>query len=68
MNSASVRHIVDDVATVTFQVEDLPAEVTRLKAAGARSRNDVTVGRGSSQVLLADPAGDPIELFQAPAP
>jgi catechol 2,3-dioxygenase-like lactoylglutathione lyase family enzyme len=45
-------------------VDDLDAEVTRLAAAGLTFRNTVVTGPGGAQVLLEDPAGNPIELFQ----
>jgi catechol 2,3-dioxygenase-like lactoylglutathione lyase family enzyme len=45
-------------------VEDLAGEVERLRAAGLTLRNDVVSGPGGRQVLLDDPAGNPIELFQ----
>jgi catechol 2,3-dioxygenase-like lactoylglutathione lyase family enzyme len=45
-------------------VEDLAAEVKRLRDAGVRFRNDIVTGPGGSQILLDDPAGNPIELFQ----
>lgn len=48
-------------------VADLPAEITRLRAAGVRFRNDIVTGPGGQQVVLDDPAGNPIELF-TPAP
>ena len=44
-------------------VDDLPAEITRLRAAGVNFRNDIVTGPGGQQVLLEDPAGNPIELF-----
>lgn len=44
-------------------VDDLAAEVTRLRAAGVRFRNDIITGPGGSQILLDDPSGNPIELF-----
>ncbi|WP_433334853.1 VOC family protein [Spirillospora sp. CA-294931] len=53
---------------IQLPVDDLAAEVERLRAAGARFRNEITVGRGGSQILLDDPAGNPIELFQPPPP
>jgi predicted enzyme related to lactoylglutathione lyase len=46
-------------------VEDLPAEVARLRAAGVKFRNDIVTGPGGSQILLMDPAGNLVELFQA---
>lgn len=45
-------------------VSDLDAEVARLSAAGLEFRNDVVSGPGGSQVLLIDPAGNFVELFQ----
>ncbi len=45
-------------------VNDLAAEVERLRAAGVRFRNDIVTGPGGSQILLDDPSGNPIELFQ----
>jgi catechol 2,3-dioxygenase-like lactoylglutathione lyase family enzyme len=45
-------------------VDDLSAEVARLRAAGVRFRNDIVTGPGGSQILLIDPSGNLIELFQ----
>ena len=45
-------------------VEDLAAEVQRLRAAGVPFRNDIVTGPGGSQILLEDPSGNPIEWFQ----
>jgi len=45
-------------------VDDLAAEVARLRAAGAKFRNDVVSGPGGSQILLQDPSGNFVELFQ----
>jgi catechol 2,3-dioxygenase-like lactoylglutathione lyase family enzyme len=45
-------------------VEDIAAEVDRLAAAGLRFRNDVVTGPGGKQILLEDPAGNLVELFQ----
>jgi catechol 2,3-dioxygenase-like lactoylglutathione lyase family enzyme len=45
-------------------VEDLAAEVSRLRAAGVQFRNDIVTGPGGSQILLDDPSGNPLELFQ----
>ena len=45
-------------------VDDLAAEVARLRAAGVRFRNDVVSGPGGSQILLQDPSGNFVELFQ----
>jgi len=45
-------------------VTDLATEVARLRDAGVRFRNDVVTGPGGSQILLEDPAGNVVELFQ----
>ncbi len=45
-------------------VDDIAAEVDRLRAAGLTFRNDVVSGPGGKQILLEDPAGNPVELFQ----
>jgi predicted enzyme related to lactoylglutathione lyase len=50
---------------IHFVVEDITAEVERLRAAGLTLlRNDIISGPGGRQILLEDPAGNPIELFQ----
>lgn len=49
---------------IQLEVADLETEVARLREGGLRFRNDVVVGRGGSQVLLEDPSGNPVELFQ----
>jgi catechol 2,3-dioxygenase-like lactoylglutathione lyase family enzyme len=45
-------------------VDDIEAEVERLRAAGLPFRNDVVSGPGGKQILVDDPSGNPIELFQ----
>jgi len=45
-------------------VDDLAAEVERLRASGAQFRNDIVSGPGGSQILLVDPSGNLVELFQ----
>jgi catechol 2,3-dioxygenase-like lactoylglutathione lyase family enzyme len=47
-----------------IEVDDIDAMVGRLRAAGAHFRNDIVTGVGGKQVLLEDPSGNPIELFQ----
>ena len=47
-----------------LEVADLRSEVERLRAAGARFRNEIVEGMGGNQILLEDPAGNAIELFQ----
>jgi predicted enzyme related to lactoylglutathione lyase len=48
-------------------VDDIAAEVNRLRAAGLAFRNDIVTGPGGRQILLDDPSGNPIELFQPAA-
>ena len=48
-------------------VDDINAEVARLRAAGVSFRNNVVTGPGGKQILLEDPSGNPIELFQPAA-
>lgn len=45
-------------------VDDIEAEVGRLRAEGLPFRNDIVVGPGGSQILLEDPSGNVVELFQ----
>lgn len=45
-------------------VDDLDSEVSRLRQAGARFRNDIVEGPGGKQILLEDPFGNVVELFQ----
>ena len=52
---------------ILLVVPDLAAEVARLRAAGLKFRNDILSGVGGAQILLDDPAGNPIELFQPSA-
>ena len=49
---------------IHFIVDDLAAEVARLRSAGLEFRNDIVTGPGGSQILLLDPSGNIIELFQ----
>jgi catechol 2,3-dioxygenase-like lactoylglutathione lyase family enzyme len=49
---------------IHFIVDDIAAEVERLRAEGVRFRNDIISGPGGKQILLEDPDGNPIELFQ----
>ena len=51
---------------IQLQVDDLDREVGTLRQAGARFRNDIVTGFGGRQILLDDPAGNPIELFEPP--
>ena len=45
-------------------VDDIAAETERLRASALTFRNDIITGPGGSQILLEDPSGNPIELFQ----
>ena len=47
-----------------LEVEDLDAVVQSLRSAGARFRNEIVEGRGGRQILVEDPSGNPVELFQ----
>jgi catechol 2,3-dioxygenase-like lactoylglutathione lyase family enzyme len=47
-----------------LEVEDLEAAVARLREHGARFRNDILTGVGGKQILVEDPAGNPVELFE----
>jgi catechol 2,3-dioxygenase-like lactoylglutathione lyase family enzyme len=49
---------------IHFIVEDIDAEVARLRDAGATFRNDIVTGPGGQQILLEDPSGNFVELFQ----
>ncbi|MGR9450316.1 VOC family protein [Rhizobium leguminosarum] len=51
---------------IQIEVKDLEADVVALRQAGARFRNEIVQGIGGKQILLDDPAGNPIELFEAP--
>jgi catechol 2,3-dioxygenase-like lactoylglutathione lyase family enzyme len=49
---------------IHFIVDDIAAEVDRLRKAGVSFRNDIITGPGGRQILLDDPSGNPVELFQ----
>lgn len=49
---------------LVIQVDNLPRVVDGLKQAGVRFRNEIVVGPGGKQILLEDPSGNPIELFE----
>src|SRR6476660_8270279 len=51
---------------IQIEVEDLAAKVDTLRKAGAHFRNDIVIGNGGKQILLDDPAGNCIELFEPP--
>jgi predicted enzyme related to lactoylglutathione lyase len=49
---------------VQIEVEDLEEIVQKLKKTGARFRNEIVTGNGGKQILVEDPSGNAIELFQ----
>ena len=49
---------------IIIDVANLEAEVERLKKAGLHFRNEIVSGPGGSEILLDDPSGNPVELFQ----
>jgi catechol 2,3-dioxygenase-like lactoylglutathione lyase family enzyme len=49
---------------IQIEVDDLEATVEKLKGAGARFRNEIVTGNGGKQILVEDPSGNAIELFQ----
>ncbi|CAG0971705.1 lactoylglutathione lyase [Burkholderiales bacterium] len=50
---------------IVIEVDDLDAAIEKLRAAGARLRNEPVDGPGGRQVLVEDPSGNPVELFEA---
>jgi catechol 2,3-dioxygenase-like lactoylglutathione lyase family enzyme len=53
---------------IHFIVEDLESEIDRLRAEGVPFRNEVVTGPGGAQVLILDPSGNVVELFQPGSP
>jgi catechol 2,3-dioxygenase-like lactoylglutathione lyase family enzyme len=51
---------------IQLEVENIEDEVERLRTSGARFRNEIVTGMGGKQVLVDDPAGNPIELLEPP--
>jgi catechol 2,3-dioxygenase-like lactoylglutathione lyase family enzyme len=49
---------------IAVEVADIEAEVTRLRGAGIRFRGEIVVGPGGNQIVLEDPSGNAVELFQ----
>ena len=68
--ASSGAHATPDDATtagrnrIHLVVDDLDTEITRLRGAGVPFRSDAVAGPGGRQILLADPAGNIVELFQ----
>jgi len=50
---------------IQIEVNDLEATVEKLKHQGAHFRNNIVTGNGGKQILVEDPSGNPVELFQA---
>ena len=59
------EHVPGGWNRIHLQVADLAAEVKRLRNAGLKFRNDIITGPGGSQIILDDPSGNPVELFQS---
>jgi catechol 2,3-dioxygenase-like lactoylglutathione lyase family enzyme len=51
-----------------IEVDDLSAMVTRLRQAGASFRNEIVTGVGGKQIIVEDPSGNPVELFEPTIP
>ena len=51
---------------IQLEVPDLASEVESMRESGAHFRGDIVSGRGGRQILLEDPSGNPIELFEPP--
>jgi catechol 2,3-dioxygenase-like lactoylglutathione lyase family enzyme len=49
---------------IHFVVDDIDAEISRLRSEGVQFRNDIVAGPGGKQVLICDPSGNLVELFQ----
>jgi len=52
----------------SIEVPDLAAKVEELRASGARFRNEIVTGVGGKQILVDDPSGNPVELFEPTRP
>ena len=65
---AAVRYIVDDEPggwnRFQLEVDDLEAEIERLSGKDARFRGEIAEGKGGRQILVEDPSGNVVELFQ----
>ena len=60
------RQVAGGWNRIHLEVSDLAAEVARLRAAGASFRmDDIVTGPGGAQIILDDPSGNPVELFQS---
>jgi hypothetical protein len=50
---------------LVLEVDDLPARVSTMQAAGVTFRSAIIQGPGGQQILVDDPSGNPVELFQS---
>ena len=64
MNDGSKPEAGQGWNRMIIDVDDLESEIKRLSSAGIKFRNDIATGRGGSEVILDDPSGNPVELFQ----
>ena len=55
-----------EVLTLTIAQHSDQAQISTLRDTGAHFRNEIVGGRGGNQILLEDPSGNPIELFEPP--
>ena len=67
--SSGARATPDDLSDagrnrIHLIVDDLDAEITRLRSSGVPFRSELTAGPGGRQILVADPAGNLVELFE----
>lgn len=53
---------------IMLEVPDLAAAVSELRAGGVRFRNEIVTGVGARQIMIEDPSGNPVELFEAIRP
>jgi hypothetical protein len=52
----------------SIEVSDLAGTVDRLRVSGAKFRNEIVAGVGGKQILVEDPSGNPVELFEPTVP
>jgi hypothetical protein len=64
VNRDPTRGIPGGWSRIHIQVEDLAAEVRRLRDAGLNFRNNIITGPGGSQIIVDDPSSSPVELFE----
>jgi catechol 2,3-dioxygenase-like lactoylglutathione lyase family enzyme len=67
MNDGRVPEAGGGWNRIIIDVDDLPGEIERLRSENVNFRNGIATGPGGSEVLLDDPSGNPVELFQPAA-